>query len=269
MLFKGNGFLPQSELTILIIFYLTKINRWEGLYQVKEKYKVVLIDNYTTQEKKEKPIYGKSAKFYDIYSTIMWFGLHRIFRNIITEELELKKGDIVLEIGCGTGLNFSRIQKRIGTCGKIIGIDISKQMLDIARKKVKSHKWKNIRLIQADFSNLNDDEFDFLKNAKITKILMVLVAHVIPKYERVIQFSSEILQSRGKIVIGDLKKIEPRRSSHRIFNLLFEKSSKKFGQDFSRTPWKVLRDLTHMKILADYQYKTKLNTFYFVSGTKA
>ncbi|MBN1802539.1 MAG: class I SAM-dependent methyltransferase [Candidatus Lokiarchaeota archaeon] len=222
----------------------------------------------SSKEKKRKEIYGKSAWFYDIYSKLMWFGLNGMFRKFVINELDLKKGDVVLEIGCGTGLNFPRIQKLIGKQGKIIGIDVSNHMLDVARKKVKTGKWNNVVLMQADFSNLSENNINFLKEKRITKVLVVLVAHVIPKYGKVIQLASKLLQSGGKIVIGDLRKLRPTKMIYRVFNTIFEKSSKKFGQDFTREPWKEVNNLIYARILYQYKYTTKLEVFYMVSGTK-
>lgn len=59
-------------------------------------------------------------------------------------------GQQVLDIGCGTGLNFSRMQEGIGGSGTIVGIDSSAQMLGFARRRATRHGWENVILIQAD-----------------------------------------------------------------------------------------------------------------------
>ena len=54
------------------------------------------------------------------------------YRKLTIEFLDLKRGDTVVELGCGTGLNFPLLQQRIGDEGKIIGVDITDKMLENA-----------------------------------------------------------------------------------------------------------------------------------------
>ena len=63
--------------------------------------------------------------------------------------LQLKPGDAVLDVGCGTGLAFSLLEQAIGPQGRIIGIDQSPEMLARARERVETNGWKNITLIQS------------------------------------------------------------------------------------------------------------------------
>ena len=48
------------------------------------------------------------------------------------QALNLKKGDTVVEIGCGTGLNFKYVRKKVGLKGKIIGVYLTPEMLSVA-----------------------------------------------------------------------------------------------------------------------------------------
>ncbi|MCB5294528.1 class I SAM-dependent methyltransferase [Arthrobacter sp. SO3] len=59
-------------------------------------------------------------------------------------------GQQVLDIGCGTGLNFSLLQQRVGTSGTIVGIDRSAEMLHQARRRARARGWDNVILLQAD-----------------------------------------------------------------------------------------------------------------------
>lgn len=63
--------------------------------------------------------------------------------------MQLKPGDVVLDIGCGTGLSFPLIEQGIGSDGTVIGIDLSPEMLAKARERVESDGWQNVRLIEA------------------------------------------------------------------------------------------------------------------------
>ena len=58
-------------------------------------------------------------------------------------------GDTVLDIGCGTGLSFAPVLERIGHAGRIVGVDPSPEMLELARKRVATHGWSNVALLEA------------------------------------------------------------------------------------------------------------------------
>jgi demethylmenaquinone methyltransferase/2-methoxy-6-polyprenyl-1,4-benzoquinol methylase len=61
--------------------------------------------------------------------------------------LDLKRGDVVLDVGCGTGLNFQLIEEAIGLEGSIVGIDLSPEMLEHAAAAARP--WSNVTLVRA------------------------------------------------------------------------------------------------------------------------
>jgi ubiquinone/menaquinone biosynthesis C-methylase UbiE len=60
-----------------------------------------------------------------------------------------RRGDTVLDVGCGTGLSFERLQAAVGDGGHIIGIEQSPEMIDKARQRVQRHGWHNVTLLCA------------------------------------------------------------------------------------------------------------------------
>ncbi len=74
--------------------------------------------------------------------------LGRLRRRIVAH-LDLKAGDVVLDVACGTGLNFPLVQEAIGRAGRLIGIDLSPDMLAGAGDRVSSHGWTNVTLINS------------------------------------------------------------------------------------------------------------------------
>ena len=63
--------------------------------------------------------------------------------------LALNPGDVVLDVGCGTGLNFPLIQAAIAEQGSLIGVDLSPDMLALARDRVSQSNWHNVTLINS------------------------------------------------------------------------------------------------------------------------
>jgi ubiquinone/menaquinone biosynthesis C-methylase UbiE len=56
----------------------------------------------------------------------------------------LKAGDTVVDIACGTGANFSFLQEKIGSNGRIVGVDFTDAMLTKAQERVTENHWRNV-----------------------------------------------------------------------------------------------------------------------------
>ena len=99
-----------------------------------------------------KKTYAKRARFYDITANLFYIIGFRewAYRKKAVTALNLKAGDTVVEIGSGTGLNFSLLQNVIGSEGKIIGVDQSNAMQEQALKKCLHSEWHNVELIECE-----------------------------------------------------------------------------------------------------------------------
>ncbi len=71
------------------------------------------------------------------------------FRRQAVERLAPAEGEVVLDVGCGTGLNFAGLLERVGTEGRLVGIDHSPDMLERARERVREQGWSNVTLLEA------------------------------------------------------------------------------------------------------------------------
>ncbi len=71
------------------------------------------------------------------------------YRRQAVESLAPTPGEVVLDAGCGTGLNFERLEHRVGSQGRLVGIDQSPEMLAQARERVEQHGWANVTLVEA------------------------------------------------------------------------------------------------------------------------
>lgn len=120
--------------------------------------------------------------------------LGKNLRKKAINKLNLKEGCKVLDIACGTGLNFKYIEKIIKNKGKIIAIDYSKEMLNIAKKLIKKNKYKNIKLIKADAANIKlKTNFD--------AIISTLGFSSIPNHKKALITAINQLKKGKKLVI--------------------------------------------------------------------
>jgi demethylmenaquinone methyltransferase/2-methoxy-6-polyprenyl-1,4-benzoquinol methylase len=86
-------------------------------------------------------LYRAHAPVYDWESL-----LFMRYRRRAVELLELEPGDAVLDAGCGTGLCFPLLQDRIGPAGRLVGFDVSPEMLAKADERVGRAGWRNVTL---------------------------------------------------------------------------------------------------------------------------
>ena len=146
-------------------------------------------------------LYHKRAKRYDISAnTYYLLGIREFaYRNMAVQALNLKQGDTVVEIGCGTGLNFRFLREKVGPAGKIIGVDLTPEMLSKAEERIKRHGWSNVTLVHSDAATYR---FSELADGIISTFALTLV----PEYDKVIQRGATGLRPGGRFVIVDFKK---------------------------------------------------------------
>ena len=68
-------------------------------------------------------------------------------RRLAISRLALGPGDVVLDVGCGTGLSLPMLKQRIGPNGRIVGIEQSPEMFEQARRRVARARWARVTLM--------------------------------------------------------------------------------------------------------------------------
>ena len=92
--------------------------------------------------------YNRLARWYVLFEWILW--LPRGIRERAVRKLELRAGDRVLEVGCGTGRNLKYLEAALGPGGHIFGVDLSEQMLARCRALCEASGWRNVTLVHAN-----------------------------------------------------------------------------------------------------------------------
>jgi demethylmenaquinone methyltransferase/2-methoxy-6-polyprenyl-1,4-benzoquinol methylase len=145
-------------------------------------------------------LYRRRAKNYDL--TVQLYNLlgFRIgsYRQEAIDSLHLKSGDIVVDIACGTGANFSMLREKVGQNGKIIGVDFTDAMLAEARERVKKRQWCNVELVQSDVAS-----YQF--PARVDAVISTFAIIYVPEFDDVIRKGSRALVAGGRLVVLDFK----------------------------------------------------------------
>ena len=145
--------------------------------------------------------YTKYAENYDLAVKLYpLFGLKiEKYRDMTVNAFTLAQGDIVIELGCGTGLNFERVLKKIGPKGKLIGVDVTEKMLMEAKKRIRNNSWNNVELIHCDIA-----EYQFPK--EIDGIFATGALQYSPKHELIVKRGYDALKHGRIFALLDFKK---------------------------------------------------------------
>jgi ubiquinone/menaquinone biosynthesis C-methylase UbiE len=87
--------------------------------------------------------YRALAPIYD-----RWTAPSAPYRRRAVKLLSLTPGESVLDVACGTGVNFSLLERCVGPAGRIVGVDVSPDMLVRARERAERAGWNNVTLIE-------------------------------------------------------------------------------------------------------------------------
>jgi ubiquinone/menaquinone biosynthesis C-methylase UbiE len=89
--------------------------------------------------------YRRAASSYDR----RWARLTEPIRRRAIARLYLRPGDTVVDVACGTGLSFELLERAVGPEGRVIGIDLSPDMLAVASARAMAQRWDNVTLIES------------------------------------------------------------------------------------------------------------------------
>ena len=112
--------------------------------------------------------------------------------------LGLRAGDSVVEIACGTGLNFPLIEEVIGPRGGIVGVDLTDAMLAQAQDRIERNGWRNISLVHADAA-------DFAFPNSVDAILSTYALTQVTECTEVVAPGATALSRGGRWVVLDVK----------------------------------------------------------------
>lgn len=181
-------------------------------------------------------LYRERAGSYDIAANLYYLiGFREVkYREMAISALRLKPGGTVVEIGCGTGLNFQYVLQSIGKTGRLIGVDLTDAMLEKAKSRVEKNGWGNVHLVQSDAAK-------YAFSSGINGIYSTFALTLVPEYEEIIERASHALAAGGRFVVLDLRK--PERYPTWIIKLGVA-ITRPFGVSLDlaeRKPWEIMK----------------------------
>ena len=82
------------------------------------------------------------SNFPEMYERFLVGPLFQPWADVLLDRVSLAAGDRVLDVACGTGIVARRAKERLGEAGQVVGVDVSPQMLTIARDVAPDIDWR-------------------------------------------------------------------------------------------------------------------------------
>jgi len=196
-----------------------------------------------------KKIYSRYSPVYDAIFSSMFFPRIRLG----LEKIGIEKGDRIIEVGIGTGISLPLYPD---AC-RVVGIDITRKMLEKAKKKKDKFGLEHVDLLEMDAENItfSDDSFDHA--------VVPFVVSVVSNPEKMVSEIKRVTKKNGKIIIIN------HFCSKRSF---FSKIEKIFTPLFLKLGWKggvsvdLLSNHCHLQI-EEISKKHKLDPWVVVHAT--
>ena len=198
--------------------------------------------------------YDHLASIYPLFNVLFWLPLK--VRAKAVKQLELKPGDKVLEVGCGTGRNLRRLVEAVGPTGEVFGVDCCDAMLAKARELSNRHRWHNVKLWQEDATEMR-------LPAPVDGVLFSLSYTVIPKPVTALEKAWEYLLPKRYVVIMDGKLAHGLLGRLSRPLVIFLSKATVLG-DPDRQPWEDLKKFTPQIEMEEVNF----GTYYVCRGTK-
>ena len=141
--------------------------------------------------------FGKSAPYYDVILSLLTFRQYAGFQKRAIEVLASQQGEKILDLCSGTGKVASWIAQAVGEEGEVVGMDISKSMVEVAKRRYGGIK----RVIFLHKDVTKPWEYQNYFDGIFTSFAL----HELPEKKRLgaLEHSFRALKERGRMVIVD------------------------------------------------------------------
>lgn len=188
----------------------------------------------STKEQHVHRVFESIARQYDMMNSILSFGRHKAWRNFTMKQMNVGVGESALDVCCGTGDWTFSLAEATGETGEVIGLDFSKNMLEISAEKLNRKNFNHCHFVHGNAMSLPYEEHSF-HYATIGFAL-----RNVPDIEQVLLEMKRVVKPGGMVVSLELSKpIWPvfKQLYYVYFNHILPLLGKMFADRFEQYRW--------------------------------
>ncbi|RDI42989.1 demethylmenaquinone methyltransferase [Falsibacillus pallidus] len=200
-----------------------------------------------SKEQRVHKVFEKISDNYDQMNSVISFQQHKRWRKDTMKEMDVKKGSAALDVCCGTADWTIALSDAVGKDGRVVGLDFSKNMLQIGKEKV-----KDIPQIELIHGNAMELPFD---NNTFDYVTIGFGLRNVPDYLHVLKEMNRVLKPGGIAVC--LETSQPTMPVYRqlfyfYFRFIMPVFGRMFAKSYNEYSWlqESARDFPGMKELA-------------------
>ncbi len=121
----------------------------------------------------------------------------------------LKEGEVVLDLGSGAGFDCFLAAQRVGNTGRVIGVDMTPDMLEKARENIRKSSYRNVEFRLGEIENLP------VADGSVDVVISNCVINLSPDKKRVFAEAYRALKPGGRVMVSDIVLLKPLPSAVR------------------------------------------------------
>lgn len=159
----------------------------------------------------------------------------------LLKALNVQTGQVICDMGCGNGFYALPLAKLVGAKGKIVAVDIQREMLGLLRDRAREEKLRNIKLLHGDVADPH------LEPNSCDLVLMVDVYHEFSHPEQMLAAIRHSLKPTGRVALVEFRAEDPNVPIKPLHKMTKEQILKEFepngfrlAEEFDKLPWQHL-----------------------------